>query len=77
MSPQDITNLIMNLGFPIVCCCVMGWFVYDSSNKHREDIAKLNEQHKQEMNNVTQAIENNTLALQKLTDKIDFTREEK
>ena len=51
-------------------CGAMAWYVKDTSDKHREEVQHLNEQHKEEMEQVTEALNNNTLALQKLCDKI-------
>ena len=48
----------------------MGIFVKYITDKNREEVAKLNEQHREEMNEVTTAIHNNTLALQSLTDHL-------
>ena len=48
----------------------MAWYVKYMTDKNREMIEKINEQHKQEMFEVTEALNNNTLALQKLTDKL-------
>ena len=68
MAVQDVFNAITTVGFPIVCCVAMGWYVKYSTDQNKEEVAKLNEQHKQEMSEVTQAINNNTIALQKLCD---------
>lgn len=60
---EEIINylvpLIQNVGFPITC--VLGMFYF--WNKERED-------HKQELKAVTDALANNTLALQRLSDKL-------
>ena len=60
MDIQAITSLIGSLGFPIAACIVC----FSMLNKEREE-------HKNEMNEVTKAIQNNTLALQALKDKLD------
>lgn len=70
MGATEIIQLITTVGFPIVACGAMGWFVNDTTNKHRDEVSKLHEQHGEEMKSVTEAINNNTLALQKLCDKI-------
>ena len=70
MDVTTTTQLVATLGFPIVACIAMAWFVYYTTNKHREEVAKLNEQHNEEMKSVTEAINNNTLALQRLCDKL-------
>ena len=72
-----ITQLITTVGFPIAMCCVMCWFVYDSNSKHRTDINTLNEQHRQEMNDLKEAINNNTIAITKLCERIESENEQK
>ena len=66
----SITQAIMNVGFPIAMCCAMAWYVKYSTDKQREEVRQLNEQHNSEMNKVTEALNNNTLAIQKLCDKL-------
>lgn len=37
MDMQTITNLITTVGFPIVCCLGLGWFIYKFTNQQRDD----------------------------------------
>lgn len=60
MDVATITQLIGTLGFPIVCCGAMFWLVVRKDTQHAEEIAAMKA-----------AIDNNTIALIKLTDKID------
>lgn len=62
---------VSTFGFPIVMCGVMGSYVKYITDKHREEVSKLNEQHKQEMLDIVKAVDNNTIALTKLCEKID------
>ena len=62
---------VTTLGFPIVCCGAMMWYVKYITDKNREEIDKLNTQHNEEMKEVTMAINNNTIALTKLCDMIN------
>lgn len=55
-----LTDLISNVGFPIF---VVIYLLYNQKSE-RED-------HKKESKAFTKAIENNTLALQKMSDKLD------
>lgn len=64
MSIEVLQTLIGSLGFPIACVIAMFWMW----NKERED-------HKAEMREVTQAITNNTLALQSLIDILNRSGE--
>lgn len=70
MTVNDIVTIITTVGFPIVACGAMGWYVKYISDRHSAEVQQLNEQHKEEMEQVTEALNNNTLALQKLCDKI-------
>jgi uncharacterized membrane protein len=37
MDVQQVTQLITNLGFPIVCCLALGYFIWKFSNKLNND----------------------------------------
>lgn len=55
-----ILNAICTVGFPIVVAGAMFW-----------KMNKQDEVHKEELNKVTEAITNNTIALTRLIDKLD------
>ena len=61
-------QVVSTLGFPIACCIACGWYVKYITDKNRDQIDKIMEQHQSEMKEVTQALNNNTLAITKLTD---------
>ena len=67
---EQIIELLGQYAFPIVMCLIMAWYVKDQADKNREDIKQINQQHQEEMSQVTSALNNNTLALQRLTDLI-------
>ena len=70
MDANTIITLITTVGFPVVMCGAMAWYVKYITDQNRADIASERNQHDEEMKEITQAINNNTLALQKLTDII-------
>lgn len=70
MDIQVLMQAVTSVGFPIVCCGAMMWYVKYSTDKNREEVADLNAAHAKEMSEVTQAINNNTLAIQKLCDAL-------
>lgn len=70
LNYTEITQLITSVGFPIVMCIAMGWFIKDTTKKHREQITDINKMHKEEVKQISEAINNNTLALQHLTDTL-------
>lgn len=60
MDGSVIMQAISTLGFPIAVCLLCFWY-----------INKLQEEHKEEMNKMSEAINNNTLIMQKLLDKLE------
>ena len=64
---MDILQIIGQYAFPIVACVAMGWYVKDQGDKYREQFDKITEAHKMEVKEITTALNNNTLALQRLT----------
>lgn len=64
-TAQMVITAISTVGFPIVMCGALFW-----------KMDKQDKEHKEEMNKSTEAINNNTVALQKLmqmlSDKIEF-----
>lgn len=71
MTVQDVMTLIQTVGFPIVMCGLMAWYVKYISDKNREQITAEREAHKEEMNEVIKAINNNTIVIEKLIAKLD------
>lgn len=67
---EQIWSVIGQYAFPIVACVVMGWYVKYIQDNYRKDINEISLRHKTEMDSVTEALKNNTLAIQRLTDYI-------
>lgn len=59
MDVQAITNIITTVGFPIAVCLILFWY-----------INKIQEQHKAETDKLAEALNNNTLVMQQLVDKL-------
>ena len=59
MTVDSWVQVIQTLGFPIAVAIAMFW-----------QNTKLQEQHKEEMSKITEALNNNTIALTELKDKI-------
>lgn len=60
MDFNDITTLISTIGFPIVVCLICFYY-----------INKMQENHKSEIDKLSEALQNNTVVMQKLVDKLD------
>lgn len=68
---DTLLTLLGNYVFPIVACCIMAYFVkymYDQTNAR---VDKLNEQHKNEVDTLSEVIKNNTVALEKMNTLIE------
>lgn len=68
---ETIVQIVQSLGFPIAMCVAMGGYVKYTEDKSREERIELQAQHAEEMNTVKAALNNNTLALQKLVDEFN------
>lgn len=68
-------QLLGSYGFPIVACIFMALYVKEQAKNNREDVKELNKQHSDEMllfkDEITKALNNNTIALTKLCEKLD------
>ena len=67
---DSLVSAISTVGFPIVMCIVVCIFVKYLIDKNSEQLEKMTAEHKAETKEMTQAIENNTLALTKLIEKL-------
>lgn len=71
MDFNTILQAVTTVGFPIVMCLVMAWYIKTINESHRKEIENINALHKSETDKFIEAINNNTLALQKICDRID------
>lgn len=66
MDFGSITQVISSLGFPIAVCLICFWY-----------INKREEQNKAEIDKLSEAVNNNTLVMQKLVDRLGENGDEK
>lgn len=52
---DDILTAISTVGFPIVCCLILGYLLIQEQNAHKEESARL-----------VESINNNTLIMREL-----------
>ena len=62
MGVNDIVTIISTVGFPIAACVALFW-----------QTNEMQKNHKAEMDGVKEALNNNTLVVQKLVDKLSDT----
>lgn len=79
---QDILTIIQTVGFPIAMAIAMFFMLQNEQKAHREETEKLNETITDlkitfngaitdQERSITEAINNNTLVIQKLLDKLE------
>ena len=56
---NDIITAISTVGFPVVACGALAWYVYKLTQTHRAEVEKL-----------ADVIANNTRAIEKLTREV-------
>ena len=65
-----IISVIQQLGFPVAVAILAFWYIKYREDKNDEKIDKLNTLHDDENKRMVDALNNNTLALTKLTDTL-------
>lgn len=58
---EAISKMIQQVGFPIVMCLLMGWYINEQTEAQKEILTSL-----------TISINNNTKAVEKLDEKISY-----
>ena len=62
---MDIMQVLQSFGFPCACLVALGWYVKHITDQFREDVKQM-----------VDSYNKNTLVLQKLCDKIGVDKEE-
>ena len=65
-----LMNILSNFGFPVAVCAAMFFYIYHTTKENREEIAKLNELHREETSKLKDAINENTIAITRLIERI-------
>lgn len=63
---NDIAQLVSTVGFPIVMCLVLLYEMQEMSKSHKEETTSLKD-----------ALNNNTIVLEKILTKLDLDEKEK
>lgn len=68
---MEIIELIPSLGFPIVACCAIAWYCREMIKTFMEREEREGERHKEESEHFADALNANTIVLQKLCDRLN------
>ena len=71
MDAQTITTIISSLGFPIVSCLGLGWWIKTITENFNNQLEQTRKDHKEEIKALKDSLDNNTIALTKLLDRLE------
>lgn len=72
MDVSAIIELVNNVGVVAVVLFASMYYVKYTGDKARDERQQLTEAHKAEMSEITNALNNNTVVMQKLCDKLEM-----
>lgn len=72
---HEVVTVINTLGLPTVVAIASMWYVKYREDKNDARLDSLNDAHKKEMSDITEALNNNTLALQRICDTFEQKKE--
>ena len=73
---NDIVSIISAVGFPIVAAVGCGYFVKWQYEQNQKQVDQMRQEHKEEVQKMTEALNNNTKALTILTERLGDTDDE-
>lgn len=62
---QTLITAISSLGFPIVCCLIVLYMYWKSDQTHKAEVDKLSE-----------AVQNNTVVMEKILERLEVKKDE-
>lgn len=71
MDANTLITLVGSVGFPIVAAIGIGWYCMKQSDASRADIKEMQAANRAEIAKFSEALNNNSLVIQKLVDKLD------
>lgn len=72
MDANTITTLISAVGFPIVMCLALCYVIYAMWQKQKDEVTTITNAHKEEIKELTAAINETNKSVVKLVSKIDM-----
>ncbi len=73
---NDIIQAIATVGFPIVACAAVSYAYYKATIKFSDSIAAINESHRNEQKELSEAINNNTVVMERILERLQIGDED-
>jgi len=67
MDINPVVTIISQFGFPIGISIILMWYIYHTTEEQKKE----RDNHKQEIDKLSEAVNNNTLVMQKLIDRLE------
>ena len=67
MDINPVVTIISQFGFPIGISIILMWYIYRTNEEQKKE----RDNHKQEIDKLSEAVNNNTLVMQKLIDRLE------
>lgn len=67
---MDIAQIFNTMAFPAACCIAMGWYVKYTTDQHKEERQSMMQAHKEEEDTIKEAINNNTIVMTRLCERM-------
>lgn len=71
MDVTEVLQIISTVGFPIAACMGMAWYVKYQTDANKSEIKELRDTYAKRVEDATKALHENTLALEKLAERLD------
>ena len=65
-----VSQFISQFGYPIVVSLIAFWYINKTNQQYREDTKEMRENHINEVKTLSDAVNNNTMVMQRLLDKL-------
>lgn len=76
MDITTLSQLVGSLGFPILACCALFYYIQKQQTAHKVEITELTQTFTEMKDEMTTALNNNTLVLQRFIDKLEQESED-
>lgn len=63
-------DIITSIGFPIAAALAVGYYVVKLNENHREDIREITKSNNEKMDELTKAIQNNTIVMTRICERM-------
>lgn len=71
MTTSDFIQVVNGVGFPIVVCIFLVWYICQDKKRRREERKEYEERQNELYVKLSQSVDNNTLALNNLIMKLE------